>query len=88
MVNIPNIGEAKKELELFEFQEFDGAIPSFVKDGKLSYLKITKNSESELPSSGSVPLESDSQETHLRKSKHRIIHHLHFEIKNNLICPV
>lgn len=39
-----NIGETKKDLELFELQELEGVMTSLSKSGKLSHLKIIKYS--------------------------------------------
>lgn len=78
--NFPSIGEAKKDLELYKLQELDKVTPSFGNGGESqSHLETTKDNKSGLPPnrsvsvSGSVQLESNSQDFQLRRSEREIL---------------
>jgi hypothetical protein len=76
----------QRKIELYELQELDGVTPSLGEGGESqSHLEIAKDSGSDLPPSGSVPvsgsvsLESNLQCSQIRRSERGIIFCHRFE---------
>ncbi|XP_035546707.1 uncharacterized protein LOC118348693 [Juglans regia] len=81
-----NIGESKNDLILFELQELERVRPSFGEGGELSHPRIVKDNGSDLPPSWSIPLESNSQESQLRRSKQEPFLVVILRLKRNISC--
>ena len=59
--DFPSISEAKPDLQLYGLQELEGVIPFLGKGGESQlHLEITKDGGSDLASSGSKLLDSDT----------------------------
>ena len=84
--DFPNIGDANRDLDLYELEEDEGTLPSSSKGGGLvCHPLIAEDSRSSLQTNGSITLDQDS-EVH-RVSKRGHIPHCHFEIEGNvLLC--
>ena len=86
--DFPIISEAKQDLQLYELQELEGVIPS-LGEGEESQLhpEIAKDNGSDLALNGSKPLDSDTQESKVRRSERGTIPRCHFEIEGEyFIC--
>ena len=60
--DFPNIGEANRDLDLYELEEDEGTLPSSTEGGGLVPRPIiTEDSGSGLQPSGSITLDQDSQ---------------------------
>jgi hypothetical protein len=86
--NFPNIGEANRDLDLYELEEDEGTLPSSSEGGGLVPRPvIAEDNGSGLQPSGSITLDQDSQ-AHRVNSRGHIPRH-HFEIEGNvLLCNV
>ena len=81
--NFPNIGEANKDLDLYELEEDEGTLPSSSEgEGLVLRPVIAEDSGSGLQLSGSITLNQDSQ-AH-RVSNRGQIPRRHFEIEGNV----
>ena len=86
--DFPSINEAKQDLQLYELQELEGVIPSLGEGGESQlHLEIAKDSGSDFASSGSKPLDSDTQGSKVRRSERGTIPRRQFEIEGeSFIC--
>ena len=84
--DFPSIGDANRDLDLYELEEDEGTLPSSSKGGGLvCHPLIAEDSRSSLQPNGSIILDQDSQVHRVSKRGH--IPHRHFEIKGNvLLC--
>uniref|UniRef100_A0A2N9GTW9 CCHC-type domain-containing protein n=1 Tax=Fagus sylvatica TaxID=28930 RepID=A0A2N9GTW9_FAGSY len=84
--DFPSIGNANKDLDLYELKEDEGTLPSWSEGGGLvPRLVIAEDSRSGLQSSGSITLDQDSQARRVSSRGYIPCHH--FEIKGNvLLC--
>jgi hypothetical protein len=84
--NFPNIGEANKDLNLYELEEDEVTLPSSSEGGELVPRPvIAEDSGSGLQPSGSITLDQDSQARRVSSKGHISRHH--FEIEGNvLLC--
>ena len=84
--NFPNIGEANRDLDLYELKEDEGTLPSSSEGrGLVPHPVITEDSGSGLQPSGSITLDQDSQARRVSNRGHIPRHH--FENEGNvLLC--
>jgi hypothetical protein len=84
--DFPSIGNANKDLDLYELEEDDGTLPSSSKGGGLvPHPVIAEDSGSGFQPSGSITLDQDSQARQVSSRGH--IPRCHFEIEGNvLLC--
>jgi hypothetical protein len=82
--DFPNIGEANRDLDLYELEEDEGTLPSSSEGGGLVPRPvIAEDSGSGLQPSGSVTLDQDSQARRVSRRGHIPRHH--FEIEENVV---
>uniref|UniRef100_A0A2N9F6S1 Integrase catalytic domain-containing protein n=1 Tax=Fagus sylvatica TaxID=28930 RepID=A0A2N9F6S1_FAGSY len=84
--DFPSIGDANRDLDLYELEEDEGTLPSSSEGGGLVPCPvIAKDSGSDLQPSGSITLDQDSQARRVSSRGH--IPRRHFEIEGNvLLC--
>uniref|UniRef100_A0A2N9FM86 Integrase catalytic domain-containing protein n=1 Tax=Fagus sylvatica TaxID=28930 RepID=A0A2N9FM86_FAGSY len=84
--DFPSIGDANKDLDLYELEEDEGTLPSSSEGGGLVPRPvIAEDSGSDLQPSGSITLDQDSQARRVSNRGH--IPRRHFEIEGNvLLC--
>jgi hypothetical protein len=84
--DFPSICNANRDLDLYELEEDEGALPSLSEGGGLvPYPVIAEDSESSLQPNGSITLDQDSQARRVSSRGH--IPRRHFEIEGNvLLC--
>jgi transposase InsO family protein len=84
--DFPSIGDANRDLDLYELEEDEGTLPSSSEGGGLVPRPIiAEDSGSDLQPSGSITLDQDSQARRVSSRGH--IPHRHFEIEGNvLLC--
>jgi hypothetical protein len=58
----PSMGEVYKDLELYELVDQEGDTPSSLVENEEEISQSPRDNGSDLPPSGSTPLEEDSQE--------------------------
>jgi hypothetical protein len=80
----PSMGEVNKDLELYELMDQEGDTPCSLVENEEEISQSPKDNGSDLPPSGSTPLEKDSQEPQLRRSEHGKIPRRHFEIEGDV----
>jgi hypothetical protein len=82
--DFPNIGDANKDLGLYELEEDEGTLPSSSEGGGLiPHLVIAEDSGSGLQPSESITLAQDSQVRRVSSRGH--IPRRHFEIEGNVL---
>uniref|UniRef100_A0A2N9FRW6 CCHC-type domain-containing protein n=1 Tax=Fagus sylvatica TaxID=28930 RepID=A0A2N9FRW6_FAGSY len=84
--DFPSIGDANRDLDLYELEEDEGTLPSSSEGGGLVPRPvIAEDSGSDLQPSGSITLDQDSQARRVSSRGH--IPRRHFEIEGNvLLC--
>uniref|UniRef100_A0A2N9FCH3 Retroviral polymerase SH3-like domain-containing protein n=1 Tax=Fagus sylvatica TaxID=28930 RepID=A0A2N9FCH3_FAGSY len=83
--DFPTIGDANRDLDLYELEEDEGTLPSSSEDGGLVPCPITEDNGSGLQPSGSITLDQDPQARRVISRGH--IPRRHFEIEGNvLLC--
>jgi hypothetical protein len=84
--DFPSICNANRDLDLYELEEDEGALPSLSEGGGLvPYPVIAEDSGSSLQPNGSITLDQDSQARRVSSRGH--IPRRHFEIEGNvLLC--
>uniref|UniRef100_A0A2N9HTH1 Integrase catalytic domain-containing protein n=1 Tax=Fagus sylvatica TaxID=28930 RepID=A0A2N9HTH1_FAGSY len=84
--DFPSIGDANRDLDLYELEEDEGTLPSSSEGGGLVPRPvIAEDSGSDLQPSGSITLDQDSQSRRVSSRGH--IPRRHFEIEGNvLLC--
>uniref|UniRef100_A0A2N9IQ42 Integrase catalytic domain-containing protein n=1 Tax=Fagus sylvatica TaxID=28930 RepID=A0A2N9IQ42_FAGSY len=84
--DFPSIGDANRDLDLYELEEDEGTLPSSSEGGGLVLRPvIAEDSGSDLQPSGSITLDQDSQARRVSSRGH--IPRRHFEIEGNvLLC--
>uniref|UniRef100_A0A2N9F135 CCHC-type domain-containing protein n=1 Tax=Fagus sylvatica TaxID=28930 RepID=A0A2N9F135_FAGSY len=84
--DFPSIGDANRDLDLYELEEDEGTLPSSSEGGGLVPRPvIAEDSGSDLQPSGSITLDQDSQAHRVSSRGH--IPRRHFEIEGNvLLC--
>uniref|UniRef100_A0A2N9I383 Reverse transcriptase Ty1/copia-type domain-containing protein n=1 Tax=Fagus sylvatica TaxID=28930 RepID=A0A2N9I383_FAGSY len=82
--DFPSIGDANRDLDLYELEEDEGMLPSSSEGGGLVPRPvIAEDSGSALQPSGSITLDQDSQAHRVSSKGH--IPRRHFEIKGNVL---
>jgi hypothetical protein len=84
--DFPSIGDANRDLDLYELEEDEGTLPSSSEGwGLVPRPVIDEDSGSDLQPSGSIILDQDSQAHRVSSISHIPRHH--FEIEGNvLLC--
>jgi hypothetical protein len=81
--DFPSIGDANRDLDLYELEEDEGTLPSSSEgEGLVSRPVIVEDSQSGLQPSGSIILDQDSQARRVSSRGH--IPCRHFEIEGNV----
>ena len=62
-------GEVNKNFKLYELVDQEGDVPSSLIQNEEENFQSTRDSRNDLPPSGSIPLEKDSQEPQACRSK-------------------
>ena len=87
--DFPSRGEVTREVELYEMEDLLEGAPSSLVENEEIIPQPPRDSGSDLPANGLDPMDEDSQDSQLRRSKRGAIPRRRFEIEGEafMIAP-